>query len=36
VVAAPAEGVFGTDEQGPLRGGELERAAHRAGRLVKR
>lgn len=36
VVAVPAEGFFVTGEQGPLKDGELERAAAWAGRLVTR
>jgi flavodoxin len=35
-LAAPGEGFFVTGEQGPLKDGELERAAAWAGRLVKR
>lgn len=35
-LAAPGEGFYVTGEQGPLKDGELERAADWAGRLVKR
>jgi len=35
-LAAPGEGFYVTGEQGPLKDGELERAADWAGRLVKK
>jgi flavodoxin I len=35
-LAAPGEGFYVTGEQGPLKDGELERAADWAGRLTKK